>query len=145
MSPESTRVRNQLHSIVSHGQPVQHKVRTNSPVCCPCVFLSLFSYSEKIQRRAGITLHLSHAALLRLFVGTPAEQPCAVAEAAAGEVIVLHFDDEVRAERLPFAWSARCSSGWGRRERCPVKPGGWISCFELRRERAPSRRSVCRR
>src|SRR6478609_12128774 len=46
---------------------------------------------------------LVHGALFRRLVGAPAEEAGAVAEAAAGEVVVFDFDDQFRSERFPFA------------------------------------------
>ena len=45
---------------------------------------------------------LVHRALARRLVGPAAEQPGAVAEAAAGDLVVEHLDDELGLERLPF-------------------------------------------
>src|ERR1043165_4271633 len=54
------------------------------------------------------TLHLFECALLWLLVRTPAQELCAVAKAAAGEVIVLNFAHKLRRERLPFSRSLGC-------------------------------------
>ena len=43
-----------------------------------------------------------HLALRWLLIRTPAQELCAVAEAAAGEVIVLDFDDQLWRERFPL-------------------------------------------
>src|SRR3954468_19127298 len=45
---------------------------------------------------------LLHPALKRRLVGTPAQEARAVAEAAAGDVVVAYLDDEGRLYRLPF-------------------------------------------
>jgi len=45
---------------------------------------------------------LIERALLGLFVRTPAQKLRPMPKAAAGEVVVLHFDDEFGGERLPF-------------------------------------------
>jgi len=51
---------------------------------------------------AKSTLHLIERTLLRLLIRTPAQELCAVTKAAAGEVIVLNFNDQSRCERFPF-------------------------------------------
>src|SRR5579883_1424007 len=58
---------------------------------------------DEAEGGARFVLDLAHLALLGGFVGTPAEELGSVAEAASGEVIVLHFDDELRLERLELA------------------------------------------
>src|ERR1700704_1464524 len=50
-----------------------------------------------------LLLHLIHRALLRRFVGPPAQQARAVAETVAREVVVADLDHELRLERHPFA------------------------------------------
>ena len=48
-----------------------------------------------------VWLELGVAAVLRRLVGAPAEEGGAVAEAAALQVVELHFDDELGAQRRP--------------------------------------------
>ena len=50
---------------------------------------------------AGIA-QLFEGALLRRFVGTPAEKLRSVSESLSGKMIVFDFDDQARSERLPF-------------------------------------------
>ena len=50
----------------------------------------------------AVPTYLFKRTLPRLLIRTPAQKLCAMTEAAAGEVIVLDFDDELRRERLPF-------------------------------------------
>src|SRR2546428_6091143 len=50
----------------------------------------------------GLRLHLRQKAWPRGLVGAPAEELGAVAEAAAGEVVVADFDDQLGRERLPL-------------------------------------------
>src|SRR5689334_15492361 len=59
--------------------------------------------TQQLHRRAAFLLELSDRALLRRLVRAPAEERRAVTEAAAGEVVVLHFEHELRCEGLPFA------------------------------------------
>src|SRR5215510_5545716 len=54
-----------------------------------------------------LLLHLIERALPRRLVGAPAQQPGAVAEALAAEVIVADLDHELRLERLPFGRALR--------------------------------------
>ena len=61
----------------------------------------------------------SNGALVRPLVGPPAHEARAVAEAVAGDVVVLHFGDQLELQRLPLraalgrpaARSARCIAG----------------------------------
>src|SRR5690242_20761150 len=72
------------------------------------------SYNPKRRRRFALPphskspLHLLKRALLRLLVGPPAQELCAVAKAAAGKVIVLNFAHQLRRERFPFRRSLGC-------------------------------------
>jgi hypothetical protein len=52
---------------------------------------------------AALEPDLFHKTLMRVFIGPPAQKLRAMAKARAREVIVLHFDHEVRPQRLPFA------------------------------------------
>src|SRR5438067_522807 len=49
--------------------------------------------------------NLIELTLRGLLVRTPSQKLCSMTKAAAGEVIVLNFDDEFRGERLPFCGS----------------------------------------
>ena len=48
------------------------------------------------------TFYLFQSALRRLLIYAPAQKLCAVAEPAAGEVIVLNFGDEFWSQRFPL-------------------------------------------
>src|SRR5579884_2755264 len=47
--------------------------------------------------------HLREGALIGLLVRPPAKKFCPVPEAVAGKMIVTHFADQLRLQRLPFA------------------------------------------
>src|SRR5579862_4466225 len=47
--------------------------------------------------------HLREGALIGVLVRPPAKKFCPVAEAVAGKMIVAHFADQLRLQRLPFA------------------------------------------
>ena len=64
----------------------------------PTVRGSVEQLPEVSPRRA----ELIELALCGRFVGSPAEELRAVAEAASREVIELNFDDQLRRQRLPF-------------------------------------------
>src|SRR6266542_5255573 len=55
---------------------------------------------------------LLKGALFRLLVRAPAEELCAVTKAAAGEMIILNFNHQLRLERLPFACLLRAPAAW---------------------------------
>ena len=57
---------------------------------------------EQLPEVAPRRAELVELALGGRFVGSPAEELRAVAEAASGEVIELNFDDQLRPQRLPF-------------------------------------------
>ena len=61
----------------------------------------------------------------RRLVGSPAQQPRAVPEALAAEVVVADLDHQLGLERLPLAELGRPAARAARR--LPVKPGGAIS------------------
>ena len=68
--------------------------------------------------RPELGRELVERALPRVLVGPPAQEAGAVAEAAAGHLVVAHFDDQHGLQRLPCRRCARCSSGSGRRAHC---------------------------
>ena len=57
-------------------------------------------------------------ALPRVLVGAPAQESRAVAEAAGGDLVVAHFDDELRLRAAAIRPCARCPSGSDRPARC---------------------------
>src|SRR5438045_3700307 len=96
---------------------------------------------QHLQRRSS-RFHLCHLARLRRLVRSPAEKLRAVAEAAAGEVIVLHFDHEFWIERFPFAEALGAPSArpTRRASREPAAFLRWLAkLLQLRRERFPLR------
>src|SRR5436309_648879 len=46
--------------------------------------------------------HLLHGALRGIFLWTPAQEFCAVAESSTGKMIVLHLTNQLVLEREPF-------------------------------------------
>src|SRR4051794_34312123 len=84
---------------------------------------------DEAERRARFMLDLRHRALARRFVGAPAQQPRAVAEPAAGEMVVLHLDDELGRERLEFA-GALGAPATGAAGRPAGEAGGLAQGFE---------------
>src|SRR6187551_485592 len=61
---------------------------------------------------------LIHRARFWRLVRPPPQEFRAVAESPAGEVVVLHFDDELRIERFPLAAALRAPAA--RPARCPA-------------------------
>lgn len=66
---------------------------------------------------------LIEGALPRRLVGPPSHEPCAVAEPIAGEMIVLHLDDQLRFQGFPFR-GASVLQRLGPPGALPVNPGG---------------------
>src|SRR5690606_27550936 len=64
------------------------------------------------EMRAQLPLELVERTLLRRFVRPPAEQPGAVAEAVAGEVVVGDFDHQRGPTRIAFAGPFRAPAAW---------------------------------
>src|SRR5437764_11098385 len=58
---------------------------------------------QKRERFTFAMLHLVHRTLVRGLVGTPAKKLGAVAESAAGEMIIANFHDHFGRDRFPFA------------------------------------------
>src|SRR5213078_1562128 len=56
--------------------------------------------------------YLIELALRWLLIRPPAQEFCAVTKAAAGEVIVLDFDDELGSERLPLDGALGGPAAW---------------------------------
>src|SRR5882724_2560067 len=56
--------------------------------------------------------YLIELALRGLLIGPPAQEFCPVTKAAAGEVIVLNFDDELWRERLPLGGALGGPAAW---------------------------------
>ena len=86
---------------------IEHLVRARQPDARDLDLVAVFCHSRLQDRadeltRAGLLLHLLEGALLRRLVGPPAQELGAVAEAAAGDVVVAHLDDELGPERHPF-------------------------------------------
>ncbi len=52
-------------------------------------------------------LHLIQSASPRGFVGPPAQEACAMAKPATGEMVVLDFDHKFGGERLPLDGTIR--------------------------------------
>ena len=63
--------------------------------------------SEQSERFAFPMFHLIHGALARRFVRTPAHNFCSVPESITREMIVAHFHNDFRIDRLPFAGAFR--------------------------------------
>src|SRR5205085_2290541 len=100
-----------------------------------------------LQQRQGFSfamLDLVHCALARRFIRTVTDNLCSMPETSAREMIVGHFDDDLRSDWLPFAGSfgtpatrtAGSVAGKSRR---------LLQRFELLRQRAPSARFESRR
>src|SRR5688500_8475127 len=68
--------------------------------------------------------------LTRRFVRSPADECRAMPEAAAGEMIVLHFHDQLRLERLPLS-RPRGAPATGAARRAPGKAGGLDQRLQL--------------
>ena len=79
---------------------------------------------------------LLERALARGFVFAPAQEARAVAETRAGEMVVLHFQDERGLERLPFV-AAPGTPAAGAAGRPSCKPGWLNKSFQSRPEGAP--------
>src|SRR5579884_3434395 len=78
---------------------------------------------NQVQRRAALLLHLRHPALIRALVRPPAQVLGAVAETAAGEVVILHFHHQLRRQRLKFAGALGA----------PAAGASWRAAGEARR------------
>src|SRR5438105_11873300 len=81
-------------------------------------------------------LDLVHRALARRFIGPITQDFGSMPETAAGEMIVSHFDDDLRSDWLPFAGSfgtpATRTAGSVARKSRPL-----LQRFKLLRQRAP--------
>jgi hypothetical protein len=66
-----------------------------------------FAWLAETEHRTRPAGQLIEGALPRGFVGPPSQEPCAVAEAVAGEMIVLDLDHQPRLQRFPFPGALR--------------------------------------
>ena len=97
---------NSTFSVFSHWSSVDNG--SESGRGCPrCVRSSYAGHPtiqvlKKIQRRPIFLPNLGYGALARIFVRTPSQKFRPMTKAAAGEVVELHFRDQLGFQRLPL-------------------------------------------